>query len=234
MPMTPAPLDAALAVHGLCVLGQVTASRQTKLPDIGPGRPAAAIVLVGHVGSSLWSSFSASPEYRDGKADPLDRWSRRVGGALAARFEARALYPFDGPPFHPFQRWAVLARKLQHSPLGILIDPEFGLWHAWRFALLLPEALVSSMPMAGGDSPCVTCSGKPCLDACPVGAPRLSGFAHEVCIRHLQTADGEPCRVNGCLSRSACPVAAHARYSPAHASFHMQAFIAGLEKFGNG
>lgn len=228
--MTPAALGAALADHGLRVLGWLTATREANLPDIAAGRPAAAVALVGHVGSDLWPSFTVSPEYRDGQADPLDRWSRRIGGTLAAGFDARALYPFDGPPFHPFQHWAVLARKLHRSPLGILIDPEAGLWHAWRFALLLPESPVSWVQMAGDDSPCVACSAKPCLNACPVGAPRLSGFAHEECIRHLQSADGEPCRANGCLSRRACPVASHARYLPDHARFHMQAFLAGVKR----
>ena len=38
--------------------------------------------------------------------DPLDRWSRRLIERLARELGGRALFPFGGPPFLPFQRWA--------------------------------------------------------------------------------------------------------------------------------
>jgi hypothetical protein len=228
--MTPARLETVLASSGLQVLGQLNADQGVSLPDLLPGKPAGALVLVGHVGSGLWPVFSASPEYLDGRPDSLDRWSRRIGDSLALESGGRALYPFDGPPFHPFQRWAMRARPLHRSPLGILIDSEFGLWHAWRFALALPGALAPA-PLPDVESPCVDCSAKPCVSACPAGATRESGFAHEHCIRHLQSASGESCRADGCLSRAACPVAQHLRYVPRHGRFHMLAFVSGLDRF---
>lgn len=228
--MTLPQLEAALSGHGLQVLGHLNADEGMSLPDLVPGKPATALVIVGHVGSSLWPVFSSSPEYLDGRPDSLDRWSHRIGEALALESGGRALYPFDGPPFHPFQRWAMSARSLHRSPLGILIDPEFGLWHAWRFALALP-GVMASVPPYGTESPCMDCSGKPCVSACPVDAAGEAGFAHEVCIRHLQSESGESCRADGCLSRVACPVAQHLRYVPAHARFLMDAFLSGLERF---
>jgi len=63
-------------------------------------------VLVGFVGSENWPAFAASPEAADGAPDPLDRWSSRLITAIAGSVGASPLFPFGGPPFLPFQRWA--------------------------------------------------------------------------------------------------------------------------------
>ena len=63
-------------------------------------------VLVGNAGSEFWPVFAGSPEFSDGAADPLDRWSRRVGLGVAAAVGARVVFPFEGPPYPPFQEWA--------------------------------------------------------------------------------------------------------------------------------
>ena len=62
------------------------------------------IVLAGMVGRDGWEAFAASPEASDGLADPLDRWSRRLIESLARDLGAKALFPFGGPPFLPFQQ----------------------------------------------------------------------------------------------------------------------------------
>ena len=92
------------------------------------------LLLVGNRGSSYWPAFSQSAEFVDGKADPLDRWSKRVAETLCAQHpDYRPLYPSDGPPFMPFQRWAMVDTSVKPSPLGLLIHPEFGLWFSFRF-----------------------------------------------------------------------------------------------------
>jgi hypothetical protein len=88
--------------------------------EIDPGRP--VIALVGNVGSSYWPNFSESAEYLDNAADPLDRWSRRIAEAVAAEFPVTPLYPFEGPPYYPFQRWAQRAEALEQSPVGVMMD----------------------------------------------------------------------------------------------------------------
>ena len=85
----------------------------------------------------MWDAFAP---HIDGEPDPLNRWTRRVIEPIAESFGARAAYPF-GEPGWPFQRWALRAETLYASPLGILIHPEYGLWHAWRAALLFDERL---------------------------------------------------------------------------------------------
>ena len=102
-----------LAAHGAFALADD--ERKGELADV------ATMALVGLGGRRGWAAFSASPEVEDGAADPLDRWSRRVVDGLAVELGARALYPFDGPPHWPFQRWARRAAPMHVSPLGLLI-----------------------------------------------------------------------------------------------------------------
>ena len=111
----------------------------------GRGRDAGAssktLILVGFIGSENWPTFAASPEAKDGHPDPLDRWSTRVITEVAKSLGATPLFPFGGPPFLPFQRWAQQAEPVHPSPLGILIHPDWGLWHAYRGALAFAERI---------------------------------------------------------------------------------------------
>jgi hypothetical protein len=186
------------------------------------------IVLAGMVGRDGWEAFAASPEAGDGLADPLDRWSRRIIESLAGELGGRALFPFDGPPFLPFQRWAQRAEPVHSSPIGLLIHPYYGLWHSYRGALGLNEALAVAEP-APVSSPCETCSGRWCLKACPVGAFSEAGYDVAACADHLRSAAGGDCRAEGCRARRACPVGAEHAYGPEQASFLMRAFLRGQD-----
>src|SRR4029450_11487906 len=109
-----------------------------------------------------WARFATSPEARDGAPHGLDRWSKRVIDRLALIPRAEAPYPFGGPPWHPFQRWAMRCEPVWPSPLGILIHPDWGLWHSYRGALAMPDRL--DLEQAGARaSPCDRCEGKPRL-----------------------------------------------------------------------
>jgi hypothetical protein len=93
------------------------------------GVAAGTIVRVGNAALAMWSAFRNARESAQSQG-PLDRWSRRVIGALAEQLGCEALFPFEGPPFMPFQRWAQRAETVFPSPLGMSIHPMFGLWHA--------------------------------------------------------------------------------------------------------
>ncbi len=216
-----APIAAAIEDRGLAVRGAFAledADREAGLDGLS------AIVLVGAAGARGWDAFAAAPEARDGLADPLDRWSRRVIDALAAELGAMPLYPFGGPPHWPFQRWAMRAESVFASPLGLLIHPVYGLWHSYRGALAFTQPIASSPPPS--DSPCEACAARPCLTACPVGAFAADGYAVETCAAHLRRPAGRPCMDAGCLARRACPVGAEFAHGPAQAGFHMRAFLA--------
>ena len=184
------------------------------------------IVLVGSAGSEFWRIFTTSPEYTDGIDDPLDRWSRRIGDAVADEFAAKALYPFGGPPYEPFLRWAMRAEPAEPSRLGMLIHPEYGLWHAYRFALRLQtESAVRESPSASQSGICDRCDGKPCAAACPVDA--FAGDAYNVaaCTEYLRANAAAFCNRVGCIARRRCPQAIDRQYDDDHAAFHMQAFV---------
>jgi hypothetical protein len=181
--------------------------------------------MIGNVGSSLWPVFSAAPEAADGAPHPLDRWTQRAVSAIAAEVGAAPLFPFGGPPYLPFQRWAMRAESVAPSPLGILIHPDYGLWHAYRGALAFSERLALP-PRADRPRPCDSCADRPCLSACPVGAFADGRYDVPRCIYHIGAAAGGECIGVGCLARRACPVGATFFYGEDQARFHMGAFLA--------
>jgi hypothetical protein len=224
-------LRSSLNDHGLSLRGHWLPTPADALPALPDGSRPGVVWLVGVIGSGFWPHFKASPFYSDGRPDPLDRWSRAIGDALATQWGGTALYPFDGPPYHPFQRWADRAEATQASAMLLRIHPDYGLWHAYRFALALPLACaptrpLDSRPLPPSTSLCAHCTGQPCLQACPVQAYTGATFKLHACAQHLQGDPGQPCMQGGCLARLACPVAPALRYTPEHAAFHMQAFAA--------
>jgi ferredoxin len=219
-----ADLRIAAGEAGLAWRGALTLERtdpDIRLPD---QRAARTVVLLGFAGSTHWREFDASPEAADGESNPLDRWSRRIIEGLAGRFGARGLYPNDGPPWLPFQQWARRAEGLHPSPLGILIHPVWGLWHAYRGALAFADAL-PEVPAQHAPSPCDACRERPCLSTCPAGAVAPGRYDVVACRAHVRSEAGRDCLELGCRARRACPVGAGHRYAPAEAEFHMRAFI---------
>ena len=222
-------LTTLLAATGLAFRGGFCPDTIDGVPAGRDGKAPATLILVGDVGGAIWPFFSRSPEAGDGTPDPLDRWTRRVVDDLAAAAGAAPIYPFGGPPYWPFQRWAQRAESVFRSPLGILIHPEHGLWHAYRAALAFAEA-IDLPPRTAARSPCESCAAKPCLSACPVGAFSGKGFAVDACAGHISQSAGEPCMTGGCQARNACPVAPGRRYSGPQIRFHMAAFRRAREK----
>lgn len=217
-------LEASAAAVGLRLRGGFAVRPDDAVPALTPGRPARTLVLLGSVGGSLWPAFAESPELADGEAHPLDRWSRRVIDALADDFAAKALFPFGGPPWLPFQRWAARAEPVFPSPLGLFIHPDHGLWHAYRGALAFGEALaVPERPQQ--PSPCADCRDRPCLSTCPVGAFVPGHYDVQSCAAQISVPAGAECLQGGCLARRACPVAPELAYEEAQAGFHMRAFL---------
>ena len=200
-----------LAGSGLRVLGTCDGSRADGLPRDG------RIVLFGPDEPGFWSLFKGSPESRDGLPHPLDRWSRRVIGALAEACGGDAIFPFGGPPFLPFQTFATRSGLCWPSPIRFLVHAKVGLWLSFRGALLLDGA---AAPVTAS-RPCDTCAA-PCTTACPVDA-FTDGYDVAACKAHINGRDGADCLSHGCRARRACPVGANLRL-PAQAAFHMEAF----------
>ena len=217
--------DQAAPWHGLVWRGAFQPTPDDRVPPLPGGAAAGTLALLGFAGQRGWPAFAAAPEAADGLPDPLDRWSRRVVGALAEAVGGMALFPFGGPPWLPFQRWAQRAEPVFPSPLGLLIHPGWGLWHSFRGAVALRERL-DLPPLPPAAHPCASCAGRPCLTACPVGAFTPEGYDVAACAAHIAAPAGADCMAQGCAARRACPVGAEHRYDAAAAGFYMRAFLA--------
>jgi hypothetical protein len=217
-------LTQALARHGLRLRGGFATDSGTDRDILAAAPWARSLILVGNVGSELWDKSGAEIAVL-GDPDPLDRWTRRVIEPIASSVGGLALFPFVGPPYWPFQRWAERAEGVRSSPIGIQIHPEFGLWHAYRAAILLHGMI--ELPRQEQTHPCDACVGRPCLTHCPVNAFSSAGYDVDSCVERVVAVQNETgsCMDVGCLARLACPVGTAWRYRPEHARFHMHAFV---------
>jgi hypothetical protein len=219
-------LSATLAASGFILRGGFEVEPGDELPSLGNGRPAASVLMVGNAGGAMWRAFYADATVDRRSENPLDDWTRRQVEPIAAQFGALVAFPFDGPPYRPFQRWAARAEPVHASPLGIFIHPRYGLWHAYRAALIFAERLDLPGREVETASPCATCIDKPCLSTCPVGAFTPTGYNVPGCAAHVRGPFGNDCRDGGCLARRACPVGRDYAYPPGEGAFHMAAFLA--------
>jgi hypothetical protein len=198
-------LAALLEPLGLRDLGDCIDAGQT-LTLIGPDEP------------EFWRIFTASAEFQDGAPDPMDRWSLRVIGDVAQVLKAEPLFPFGGPPYHPFHSCAVASGRFWASPIGFLVHEDGGLFASFRGAIRWDKPA----EFGTATQPCIACAA-PCKTACPVGAFN-DGYDVAACKSHVASPGGADCRDGGCLARRACPVGADRRL-PAQSAFHMEAFL---------
>lgn len=194
-------------------------------PDADPDVPngTQTLVLLGPSPESFWDKIRTETEFTDAQADPLDRWSRRVIGRWACDLGAKALFPFGGPPYRPFLRWAVASGRAWSSPTGPLVHDTMGMMISYRGALALRDRL--DLPPPPATAPCATCKDQPCRAACPIGA--LSPVArYDVpgCKAYLRADPDGTCHA-GCLTRRACPISDGAGRQPDQSRFHMSNFL---------
>lgn len=204
--------DAAQGRH-LCIRGAF-------YPSDLPGTE--TLVLLGPDEPGFWPAFRASPEYRDGASDPMDRWSSRVIGSLAKTLDATPYFPFGGPPWHSFLDWAQQSGRAWSSPIRLLVHDTAGLFISYRGALGFPQKI--ALPPVPEQSPCLSCDA-PCQTACPVGAFADTGYDVPACKAHLRSLSGQDCMENGCAARRACPISYEYGRLSEQSAFHMRAFL---------
>lgn len=175
------------------------------------------LLLLGPKEPGFWAHVQAEADWTH--PDPIDDWSRRTIGRIACDLGAKALFPFGGPPWHPFYSWALRSGRIWESPVKLLVHAHQGLMVSFRGALALRE--VVDLPPAL-PRPCDTCPA-PCASACPAGALSPQGYDVPACHGWLD-AQGQDCMSGGCLTRRACPLAqAYARLA-VQSAYHMGRF----------
>ena len=175
------------------------------------------LLLLGPLEPGFWGHMQAHADWSH--PDPIDDWSRRTIGRIACDLGAKAIFPFGGPPYHPFYRWALRTGRIWESPVRLLVQSDQGLMVSFRGALALKTRIDVPPPLP---RPCDTCAA-PCLTACPAGALGPQGYDVPACHRHLDT-EGTPCLTGGCLTRRACPLSAAYARLEVQSAYHMGRF----------
>lgn len=218
-------LAKAVQHAGFRLCGGFNPEPRDDVPSPWADMPIRTVFLVGNAGPTMWKRFQME---RTDAENPLDSWCRSELTALASQFGAHPRFPFQRP-YLPFQRWLMRSEPCHASPLGILVHPRFGLWHAIRGALLFARDI--GVPTQSDEgSPCQNCPGRPCLFACPVAAFSSGSYDVPRCAGHLRSPEGADCMSLGCRARRACPLGKESRYSPEQAAFHMAAFLSALSR----
>lgn len=223
---TPTLLTAiAESLHGtgLFYRGGFHPRLDDRVPPLRDGTKAGTVLLIGNAGPALWRAFTAAVPDRT-ISNPLDRWLNPILDRLASTLGATLVLPNCGPNFPPIQDWAMRAEPVYRSPIGILIHPDFGLWHVYRAALLVKER-IPLPPRAEAPSPCDACATRPCLKVCPAGAFKPDRFDAQACVSHVDSPAGTNCQERGCLARRACPVGRDHAYPQEAGAFHMAAVV---------
>lgn len=169
------------------------------------------LVLLGHGGRRLWDCVQQAGLASE---HPIDDYCVATVDRCFAQYlpgrRYRIVYPGDAPI--GLQTLGGLAGWHHPSPFMVGIDPEFGSWSAYRAVVLAATDFCPS-PVVDRSHPCRSCSGRPCIAACPAGALADGRFALDKCSRYRLLPDS-PC-ADGCLARQACPVGAEHRYDDA-------------------
>jgi epoxyqueuosine reductase len=209
-------IAAAARPHRLGVFGALHLTAEDGLrPDLR------TLVLLGPEEPGFWPHLTQQPEWQDSGPDPVDRWSRRVIGGLACDLGGKACFPFGGPPYHPFYRWALRSGRAWASPVTLLVHDRAGLMVSYRGAIALRDRLGLPPPAR---SPCESCRDRPCLTACPVGALTGAGYDLAACHHFLDLPEGQECLSGGCAVRRACPLSrAYGRVGE-QSAYHMRLF----------
>ncbi|MCA0872946.1 ferredoxin [Seohaeicola saemankumensis] len=207
--MSHAAVEAAAAAAGLIVMGGFH-------PQTG-----GTLILLG-TGPAFWAAFRASAEATDGAPHPVDRWSKRVIGSIAAACAATCSFPSDGPPYAPFIAWAMATGRFAQSPVGMMVHDRVGMMISLRGALHFTQHL--ALPARARFDPCTGCPA-PCASACPVGALSAAApYDVPACHDFLDGDGAKSCMVGGCLARRACPLSRGAGRRSEQSALHMRSF----------
>lgn len=186
------------------------------------------IILIGNGGRALWASIPPSQWLQ---ADPIDQYSSAAAGRFAQQVLTQDNFQIIYPGITPvaLQQLGTVAGWHTPSPLGIGINPQWGLWYAYRVAAItndpLPEIWCPAPP-----SPCAACAEKPCLSVCPAGAlSATSTIEMNMCAGYRLTPESS-C-ADRCQARLSCPVATEQRYTLDQIQYHYRLSLETLRHY---
>ncbi len=219
------PIDQLLLRQGFTLQAALDVSTvEIDLPEIADNY--CQLLVFGHAGTDFWNSLD-KPLTGDHPLDTVstewvEDYLQRIGCA-----DYRVLYPTTDLQID----LRALGKQLgwhKDSALGIGINAIHGTWFAYRVAVLanttyetpydtLHEDLHEAQSNDLAESPCDSCIKRPCVEACPVGAPGVT-FDLEGCMAE-RVREGAAC-ADQCLARNACPVGTEYRYDQEQMRYH--------------
>jgi epoxyqueuosine reductase len=249
------PIRAAAAAHGLNLVAAIPADRydcavtpamrtsafastppSSEAPDGTNLISPRSIVVIGNGGGAFWRAFSAfadrNPGWRD-RADPLDDFTREIIERevvpVVRDSGARCLtvYPFmHGGPTLNFIELAKFAGLGGPSIIGVVLNPVYGPWIAFRAALIVDVDLDSPGDAVGFD-PCPGCVPRSCLAACPAAAVSFpAGWDIPKCLTHRVEVEAD-CAPR-CHARVGCVVGPEHRYPDDELAYHQRRTLAAM------
>jgi epoxyqueuosine reductase QueG len=188
---------------------------------------AKSIVVIANGGGDFWRAYLKHASLNPGwssREHPLDDFTKVVieswcaspfvqSGELCA-----VTYPFiESDARLDFMQLARVAGIAGPSVLGVVINPEYGPWIAFRAALLM-RARIDSPGSAVGFDPCPSCVERSCMPSCPVGAIGEAGWNIPSCVRHRVEVEAD-CAPQ-CHARVACVIGPEHRYPDDELAYH--------------
>ena len=186
------------------------------------------LVLTGHGGRRFWQKLE---EFGWHTVDPVDHYSLAVTQHFIDDYlgtpPVLLIYPAEY--LLPLQQLGELAGWSHPSPLGLGINPVYGLWFAYRTAFLTNDQLpLTQSPVT--QSPCATCAGKPCITACPAGAVQNPGQFNMSACATFRLGARSACG-DRCLARMACPVGPQHRYTLEQIQYHYRHSLTEIREY---
>jgi ferredoxin len=184
------------------------------------------LMLFGNGGTRLWQCMQKNQQ---DETHLVDSFFIDCIDRVFADSDYKTVYP--GNHFLPLQGLGRLAGWHHDSTMGLGIHPVFGLWFAYRGAVLTNTEFSpyttdsSAMP----ESPCDTCEREPCITACPARAVTTDRYQVRQCTDYRLQAESS-CQ-SRCISRQVCPLGKEHQYLPDQMKHHYDFSLAAIKRY---
>ncbi len=189
------------------------------------------LILLGHGGKKLWqqipkSYFSQTNPIDNYSIDCFKQWKSKQTTQQKDMIQSNLLYPSHTTYHFNLQDLGNKVGWHNSSLLKVGINREFGLWFAYRLLVLTNTQFKSSI-VNRTENICLTCSEKPCINACPVNAVTESNYHWQDCFSYRKQ-ENSLCKKQ-CLARTSCPIALENKYDDQQMAYHYQLSLSHLK-----
>lgn len=198
---------------------------------------ARSVILIGFAGRSFWVMLQRylkeNPEFRDTREDWIDDYTLLQFMSASKILDDEKVnycmaFPFGSSgPTLDFSKLGELGGIGVKSLMGILINPEYGLWISLRGAIITDLDFTHYDEPLSSFDPCPRCS-KPCISACPANTVSENGWDYNACMKFRISND--TCRDN-CASRRACPYGNEHQYTEEQLSHHHKFVLKSVKEY---